>query len=777
MPKIQLKLRHKILLLALFSALLPTMSVLWWVWMQEDVAQKAVQVGIDKLGSELVERSARDLYNQVSVAERMMAQQQRRYIDVAQRLLREAGGISEGREEMTVRGVNQATGEARNVTVKQLLLGGKPLIINDDPGVETPFVDDAARLLQADVGIAVRIKGSDDMLRIATTLKDKGRMVRTIIPAELYGRDYVPVTTVVRQRRLYVGPSASHIPGSWYQGAYQPLEDSLGDILGMLMVGNRLIEEVVDLKKVTAGRIGKEGFSLILNGKDPSRRGKLVVRPPDRGLEFDPGIEAVDASKFRFVEEIINKAITSSSSVAGTVHYQMAGPGGELLDRTARYLYFAPWDWVIVAVGCEEDFSQTRTKVHSHMTALWWNTFWGGLACVLIAGVAASVLSRVIAGPIALITRITAEVAGGNLVRAHQLAGMQQADELAPSAHARPPGEPLPDGTAALPPPPGVEDESAATVLSACTMGRHWYDDESAELMVATHHMLRHLSNLLGQVQRLSVGLRSTSTQIASAARQQATSFAGFTTSTKQISASAEEISTNADQLVETMRTVKEVSSQTAATLEDGKSNLTGVGEAMRDIERATDSISSRLNVISQKAGSIGSVVMVINKVADQTNLLALNASIEAAKAGDAGLGFGVVAREIRTLANQVAVSVRDIEHMVSEMQSAVTNGVQEVQTFTRKVGDSVEKSAQVSGAFSSSIEEVQKLSPRFKEVHQGMRNQADSARQISTAMAQLKEGAAQSAASLQEFSHAATNLKISLDTLQREVSRFKARE
>src|SRR5207302_1442110 len=82
-------------------------------------------------------------------------------------------------------------------------------------------------------------------------------------------------------------------------------------------------------------------------------------------------------------------------------------------------------------------------------------------------------------------------------------------------------------------------------------------------------------------------------------------------------------------------------------------------------------SITGKLAVLNEKTTNINSVVTTITKVADQTNLLSLNAAIEAEKAGEYGLGFAVVAMEIRRLADQTAVATYDIEKMVKEMQSA----------------------------------------------------------------------------------------------------------
>lgn len=100
-----------------------------------------------------------------------------------------------------------------------------------------------------------------------------------------------------------------------------------------------------------------------------------------------------------------------------------------------------------------------------------------------------------------------------------------------------------------------------------------------------------------------------------------------------------------------------------------------GMEATMQQMEGATRTIAYKLAVLHDRAADITTVITTITKVADQTNLLSLNAAIEAEKAGEYGRGFAVVAREIRRLADQVAVPTLDIERMVQEMTAAVSAG------------------------------------------------------------------------------------------------------
>jgi methyl-accepting chemotaxis protein len=298
--------------------------------------------------------------------------------------------------------------------------------------------------------------------------------------------------------------------------------------------------------------------------------------------------------------------------------------------------------------------------------------------------------------------------------------------------------------------------------------------DETGQLLDAIGEMVDDLHSLVGQVKRSSVELISTATQINAASKQQEASVNNFGSSANQVTAAVKEISATAQELVRTMDDVTEVAGDTANLADHGRSSLSGMEATMRGLAEASGSISSRLGVISEKSQNIGSVITTITKVADQTNLLSLNAAIEAEKAGEYGLGFAVVAREIRRLADQTAASTLDIEAMVKEMQGSVSSGVMEMDKFTVEVRRAVDEIVRISTQFAKIIEQVQALTPRFETVHEGMQSQSQGAAQISEAMTQLSESARFSANSLREFNQAAEKLAHAVQSLKEEISKFK---
>ncbi len=298
--------------------------------------------------------------------------------------------------------------------------------------------------------------------------------------------------------------------------------------------------------------------------------------------------------------------------------------------------------------------------------------------------------------------------------------------------------------------------------------------DEAAVLLDALRMMTDNLNLLVGQVKQASIKLTSTATELSATSREQEGAINSFGASTSQIAAAVKEISATGQDLVQTMADVNTVATNTAELAESGRSGLSGMDSTMRQLTQSTQTISSKLGAINDKAADITMVVTTITKVADQTNLLSVNAAIEAEKAGEYGLGFLVVAREIRRLADQTGVATLDIEQMVKEMQTAVSAGVMEMDKFSEQVRKGVDDVAGISAQLAQIIESVQTLTRRFDQVTEGMQSQSQGAHQINDAMLQLTNGARQTIGSLQEFNSATQGLREAISLLKQEIERFK---
>jgi hypothetical protein len=276
----------------------------------------------------------------------------------------------------------------------------------------------------------------------------------------------------------------------------------------------------------------------------------------------------------------------------------------------------------------------------------------------------------------------------------------------------------------------------------------------------------RRVQNMLTTMERSGIQVTSSSVQIAASGKQLEVMAAEQAAASAQISASSKEIAHTASGL---SRNVEQVVAQSIEAQEmaiAGERELITMAAIMGQFSQMAGSIADQLGVMSDRAENIDQVVVAMTKVADQTNLLSLNAAIEAEKAGEAGAGFSVVAREIRRLADQSAIATLEIEALVKEMQAAVSVGVLEMNRFSQQVSEGSQTTATITQQVSTITQKVQSLLSPLNQVNQAMEAQSSSAMQIRDAMAQLSVGTEQTVHSLQDNNIALEQLQAAAASL-----------
>ncbi|MFZ2956713.1 MAG: methyl-accepting chemotaxis protein [Candidatus Ozemobacteraceae bacterium] len=472
----------------------------------------------------------------------------------------------------------------------------------------------------------------------------------------------------------------------------------------------RLISEIQD--SITQGH--GVGFAFLISGS-----GRIITHPETKLMlgKNNPGARIADLAEGPIV----------TNSPSGSFMVRLGDSDRRLYWSTAPLA-----NWKIVLNVPNTIVSGPVHNLAARVSLL-------GLAGMVLSSLVLVIIAHGISRPLVRLTAIAQQVAIGNLHDA----------KLGLNTFAKP-----------------VAGNFQATALTNT--------EETDLLLAAIRTMTDNLNTLIGQAQLSGVQITSTAKQIAATALQQEATVSSFGGSTTRIATSVREISATSQELLSTMNAVNDVASKTAGLAESGRLLLHSRQDAVNQMLVATESISGKLSVMNQRAGEINMVVTTISKVAVQTNLLSLNAAIEAEKAGEFGLGFSVVAREIRRLADQTALATLDIEHIVKEMQSSVTSGVMEMNKFSQSVRRDVEEMGSLTGRLDQIIQQVQGLTFRFEEVNIGMRAQSDGAREINEAMVCLNDAAQQTAASLNEFNQATCNLKAAAVDLQAHMTQFK---
>ena len=732
-------LKEKIVGLALVAALLPVLVMSILIYVKKAQLREMIEKEMDFMSRENIAQIALDVYHMCEAANELIQQKVSYDLNVARKVMDEMGQVNLSEEKVAWKAVNQFTKKEITVNLSKMIVGGVWPGQNSDFSKPTPVVDSVKNLVGGTCTIFQRMNKKGDMLRVATNVKklDETRAIGTYIPAVNPGGIPNPVISTVMNGNTFRG--RAYVVNAWYITAYEPIKNVEGEIIGVLYVGVKQ-EAVQSLREAMMHiKVGKTGYVWITGGSGRLRGHYILSKNGERDGENIWNAKDPETGTL-FIQEIVKKALTlKPEQVDYQAYYWKNIDEAKSRRKTSAFTYFKPWDWIIAAGGYDDDYLEARRKVEDGLTALISRVWIGGLIILILAGSLAVLLGGKMANPITTITEIAQKIAGGDL-----LSAAKSVDTLTVSDH-------------------NLENQLESSER-----------DETRKLLSAVKGMTQNLNSLVGQVQKSCIQFVSTATEIAASSKEQEAMVNEFGATINEIVSSSKQISATSQQLVETMKKVSDVSESTASLADSGQSGLVNMGSTMQQLEDATRSISSKLAIINEKANNINNVVITITKVADQTDLLSLNAGIEAEKAGEYGLGFSVVAREIRRLADQTAVSTLDIEKMVKEMQSAVSSGVMEMDKFTKEVHGSVQDVGRIKEQLERIIQQVQSMPPLFDEVSGGMQGQAQGARQISEAMVQLNEAAQQASESLQEFNEATEQLNSAAQDLQKEISIFK---
>jgi methyl-accepting chemotaxis protein len=255
------------------------------------------------------------------------------------------------------------------------------------------------------------------------------------------------------------------------------------------------------------------------------------------------------------------------------------------------------------------------------------------------------------------------------------------------------------------------------------------------------------------------------------------------------VSASAVQLEQAAGTLTRTAETTQSLSSQVAGASELASSNMQSVAAATEELSISVDEIGKRVHEssriaeaavlqaeqtdgrigkLSRAAQQIGDVVKLITAIAEQTNLLALNATIEAARAGEAGRGFAVVASEVKSLASQTAKATDEISSHISGMQGATQESVAAI----KEIGGTI---AQISNIASTIASAVEQQSSATQEIARSVQNVAQGTHEAAANITQVNRGATETGSASEEVLNSAKTLSTESTRLRQELDRFMA--
>jgi len=298
-------------------------------------------------------------------------------------------------------------------------------------------------------------------------------------------------------------------------------------------------------------------------------------------------------------------------------------------------------------------------------------------------------------------------------------------------------------------------------------------NDEPARLLEALAAMQANLRKTIEQIAGSATQLGAAAEELSAVTEEASRGLQQQNNEIEQAATAVNEMTAAVEEVARNAVSTSEASNQSTHAAREGRDQVVKTVDAIQTMTHDVQNTAQMIEGLAAQGRDIGKVLDVIRAIAEQTNLLALNAAIEAARAGEAGRGFAVVADEVRALAHRTAQSTQEIEKMVAGIQNGTGEAVSSMQQSNQRTQSTLEMARAAGVALEQITQSIHQINERNLVIASASEEQAQVSREVDRNLVNIRDLATQSAAGANQTSAATHELsRLALD-LNAMVARF----
>lgn len=298
--------------------------------------------------------------------------------------------------------------------------------------------------------------------------------------------------------------------------------------------------------------------------------------------------------------------------------------------------------------------------------------------------------------------------------------------------------------------------------------------DEVGQIIDALRRMVNNLKEIVNMVAITTEKTSAAAFDISAAVEEQAAVTSQQSSSVSEITATMEELSITTTQVAEYADSVAGLAAESLNNTKTGANSVELVTNKMQEINADNQNNIKDIIELGKKSEEINKVMVIINNIADQTKLIAFNAALEASSAGEAGKRFGVVAAEIRRLADSVLASTGETESKIREIQEAVNNMVIASEKSSKGIQDGLIYSTETAQKLAKIVTGAQETADAAKQISLSTQQELSATEQVLTALKEIELGAKQAATSIGQIGFISKDLETLSKDLTGLIGKFK---